>query len=123
MSLPDPGIDTINLLNTMFFEFLWDGKNDKIKRSTTFKDFSKGGINMINIKQFLIAMKITWVKRYLNENKKIYNIILSENKDIKNCFIFGSDYIKKTVNSINNPFWKNVFEHSLTFSKYVTPKS
>ena len=29
VSLPDPDTDTINLLNSMFFDFLWDGKNDK----------------------------------------------------------------------------------------------
>ena len=107
----------------MFFDFLWDGKNDKIKRTTTFKDFSKGGINMINVKQFIRAIKITWVKRYLNDNKKIYNIMLSENKDIENCFIFGTDYIEKSIKSLNNPFWKNVFEHYLFFTKHVAPKS
>ena len=50
---------------------------------------------MINIKQFIRAIKITWVKRYLMIVKKIYNIVLSENKDIENCFTFGTDYIEK----------------------------
>ena len=31
-------------INTLFFNFLWNGKGDKIKRNTMISDYSEGGL-------------------------------------------------------------------------------
>ena len=56
-------MDEINLL---FFNFLWSGKGDKIKRNTIISDYSEGGLRMIDLFSFNKALKSTWVKKYLD---------------------------------------------------------
>ena len=36
-------------INTLFFNFLWNGKGDKIKRNTMISDYSEGGLGMIDL--------------------------------------------------------------------------
>ena len=53
-------------INTLFFNFLWNGKGDKIKRNTMISDYSEGGLRMINLISFNKALKSAWVKKYLD---------------------------------------------------------
>ena len=39
-------------INNIFFNFLWDGKGDKIKRDIMISDYENGGLKMIDIKVF-----------------------------------------------------------------------
>ena len=39
-------------INRSLFNFLWDGKGDKIKRSEMINDYDKGGLKMLDIKTF-----------------------------------------------------------------------
>ena len=48
------------------FDFLWDGKGDKIKRNITISDYENGGLRMIDIKLFNKALKLSWIKKYLD---------------------------------------------------------
>ena len=57
ISLPDPSNAFINRLNDMFYKFIWNNKIDKVKRTTITRDYLKGGLKMINIGQFLKALK------------------------------------------------------------------
>ena len=53
----------IRKLNTLFFQFLWNNKPDKIKRAAICGDYSKGGLKMVNVYQFIKSFKITWIRR------------------------------------------------------------
>ena len=44
------------------YNFIWNGKNDKVKRSLLEQDFAKGGLKMIDFK--------TMVKRCKNKMDK-----------------------------------------------------
>ena len=58
--------------------FIWDGKPDKIKRSTLIQNYEKGGIKMINIENFIMSLKVTWIKKILDSynNGVLKKIIL-----------------------------------------------
>ena len=56
----------INEINSMFFNFLWDGKGDKIKRDIMISDYNNGGLRMIDIKLFNKALKSSWITKYLD---------------------------------------------------------
>ena len=73
MSLPDPHSDFLDELNKLLFAFLWNGKTDKVKRVVTFQPFEAGGLKMIDVKCFLAALKITWLRKILCDNGKITN--------------------------------------------------
>lgn len=64
-SLPNPPIDTIKRLEKIMFNFIWDGKPDKIKRDVLTRDYEQGGLKMIDIEKFILSLKVSWVKRFL----------------------------------------------------------
>ena len=53
----------IGEINNIFFNFLWDGKGDKIKRDIMISDYENGGLKMIDIKVFNRALKSGWIKK------------------------------------------------------------
>ena len=56
----------INEINSMFFNFLWNGKGDKIKRDIMISDYNNGGLKMIDINLFNKALKSSWIAKYLD---------------------------------------------------------
>ena len=49
------------------FNFLWDGKPDKINRKVIIQDYSKGGLKMIEIESYINSLKTKWIKRILDK--------------------------------------------------------
>ena len=47
----------IKQINGLFFDFLWNNKGDKIKRSTIIQNYANGGLRMIDIASFNKALK------------------------------------------------------------------
>ena len=61
-------------LNTILYKFLWNGKPDKIRKSTISLGYMQGGMKMINIHNFDEALKISWIKKLVTQpNSQWYN--------------------------------------------------
>ena len=58
--------EAIKEINSIFYNFLWNGKGDKIKRNVMINDYSQGGLKMIDILSFNKSLKATWIKKYLD---------------------------------------------------------
>ena len=108
ISLPNPSNNIINELNEMVFNFLWQHKPDKVKRETVFRNMKDGGLNMLNIRASILALKLTWIRRLVNGEGIWQNILLHRFKlDLMlNC---GYEYLNFCHKSIKNMFWKDVF--------------
>ena len=65
-SLPTPK-GVIKEINALLYYFPWGNKEDKIKRIEMINDYSKGGLKMIDIASFNQALKMKWVKSYLDD--------------------------------------------------------
>lgn len=64
IDIPDPTKDfTPGAGKKLFADFLWDGKKDKIKRKSVYRAFGQGGLKMVNIHEYLSAMKRNWLRR------------------------------------------------------------
>ena len=50
-------------LNTIVYNFLWENK-EIIKRKTLIGKFEDGGVEMIDINSYFMAIKVTWIKRF-----------------------------------------------------------
>ena len=68
-SLPTPP-DILKTINSILYDFLWDGKGDKIKRTTIINNYAKGGLKMLDIQSFNESLKLKWIQGYLNEENK-----------------------------------------------------
>ena len=49
------------------FKFIWDDKVDKIKRSLLYQDCKNGGLRLINLENFITALKAGCMKRIFDE--------------------------------------------------------
>ena len=65
--LPD---HIIKSLQNIFYIVIWNGKTDKIKRSTLIYDYSNGGLKMPHIQSFIHALKVSWIQKILDPLKQ-----------------------------------------------------
>ena len=59
VNLPDPPDDFLHELNTLLFQFLWDGKQSKLSRKIvcqSYEDGGLGGLGMVDVFTILIVM-------------------------------------------------------------------
>jgi hypothetical protein len=64
-----------NKLNSLFFNFLWDGKSEKIKRNTLIGNKEDGGLDMVDIKSHIKILKMKWVSSLNDTNEANWKLI------------------------------------------------
>ena len=57
-SLPNPPIETVRRNEKRMYEFIWDGKPEKIKRDILTMGYENGGLKLIDINKFIKALKV-----------------------------------------------------------------
>ena len=55
--LNNPPVDILKKIKFEIFNFIWDSKPDKIKRSVIMQDYKIGGLRLINTDYFIEALK------------------------------------------------------------------
>ena len=111
MALPNPPKSFFKKLETLFYQFIWNGGKDKIKRSVIIGKIEKGGLNMTHLESFCNAMKMTWIKKLHDDaNLSSWKILL-----LSILEQYGSNYIWqgncfdhcKIIRRVN-PFWRDI---------------
>ena len=64
--------DKISEIETILYEFIWNGQTDKVKRSLLIQSYEKGGQKMVNLKALITCQKLKWVKLYLNNHQCLW---------------------------------------------------
>ena len=99
----------LNATHKLIFNFLWDDKPDKVKRSSVIGDYTSGGLKMIDIYNFERSLKVSWIKRIMNQKESLWNKLFHETYKNANNFIkFGDRWCSKMLPIIKNPFWIDV---------------
>ena len=73
-TLPNPGDKILKQFNDMLFQFVWQGPIEKIKKEVLFKDYTNGGLKMINLTAFINSLKSTWIRRTIHSEKIKHNM-------------------------------------------------
>ena len=55
----------IKEFNALVFNFLWNGK-DKVIRRSTYAPYDSGGLKMINYETIVKALRLSWLKRIVD---------------------------------------------------------
>ena len=68
-SLPS-SLSYLTEIHQLLYNFRWDGRGDKIKRSVMLNEYKEGGLKMLDIQSFNYALTSKWVKKYLDDNNQ-----------------------------------------------------
>ena len=106
ISIPNPNDRILNELNTMFYDFLWEGPA-KIKQTVVVKQYCQGGLRMVNLKAFIKSMKVTWLRRLILTNSP-WQSIIKDCINFNEFFSCGTSYLQSVLHKIKNKFWTDV---------------
>ena len=114
--VPSLGKNNIKELESLIFNFLWDGKPDKVARESTKISEKLGGMRITDIKDFWSALKFSWILRSLQTVAvwpKILEVNMSENLstgvNVPNMVEFGPHKFDFLAKNMGNLFWKEIF--------------
>lgn len=62
-------------LERILFEFIWNGKRDKIKRNTIIGNFEEGGLKMPDVESYFDSLKLSWILRINTDEKANWKVI------------------------------------------------
>ena len=61
--------EIVSTVKDKMFRFLWKNKKDKIKRTSLYRDFSNGGLRMVDIELTIRSLRLAWIQRLIFGNK------------------------------------------------------
>ena len=61
--LPDPPDNFVKEVQKICFQFVWNGKQDRIARKTTINDVKSAGLNIPDIKTYFLVVKLKCIKK------------------------------------------------------------
>ena len=114
-TLSNPGQPVIDYINSILFNFLW-GNKMKIKKNVVIKQYTKGGLKMVNLQAFIEALKLTWIRRLLNTDRKWPDFIKLD-LEVEKLVGCNTEYIKKKINKMKNNFWIDVLKGFIKFNE------
>lgn len=123
----EPTKQILNDINTMFYKFLWKGKNDKIKRATVIGPKLQGGLDMIDIHVYYKSLTLKWINHLKTVNNANWKVIpyFFLNQYGNNLLIFNMklDSIKSlsTVKTKLSCFYTSLINNWIDFN--ITCKS
>ena len=86
-------MDVIKEINDILYKFVWDNNPDKIKRKVLCTSYVEGGLKMINIFNFVKALKISWVKRLIaDKNPPWYALFVESYGEPKYLTVMGGEW-------------------------------
>ena len=104
--LPKPLPMDIKKINSLFYNFIWNNKPEKIKRAIINKSHKKGGLQMIDLDKFADALQLTWVKRYFKDESSQWATLAEHYMgNQKKFFEMGPVWHQKRKDETTNPFY------------------
>ena len=113
-SIPSPSKQFISQLNQLMYSFIWDDKPHKISKRQITNNYIEGGLQMINIENYIMSQKLVWIKR-LFTSESPWVKLLASTTNVERLYNFGPLWSKYLSERTANIFWKEVFNAWYTF--------
>ena len=111
VNIPDPSDAFLKELDCMFFKFLWNSKQGKIRKNCACQSYQNGGLQMLNIYLFLSALKISWLRRIFDVESPLTKFIFCLYPELDKLQQLGGEFANTLMQLIHNPFWHDVLKH------------
>ena len=72
---------------------------------------------MINLYHFEKALKLSWIKKLINQNSQWFKLLQANHSNIEKLLIFGDQWCTQFLRTVTNRFWQNVIEDWIYFNK------
>ena len=101
-------------IDKILFDYLWNSKPAKIKRSTIIAPIGEGGMGMVDVYNIHHCSKISWIRRLFNPGNEKWKTIMLQNMKT-NLYQLNKKYKYKTDNQISEFYqqvlsaWKELF--------------
>ena len=105
LSLPSPKPDTIIQIEETFKNFLWNNKIPKFRKEILETLSNLGGLKLTNLQKFDSALKISWIKRLMNQKEGW--AIFPMQYGFGNILRYGDKYQEMVIKNTINKFWKD----------------
>ena len=109
--LPSPSKSFFYDLQVMLFKFIWNNKQDRIKRTLMFTRF-----HVPDVRLYDSSLKIKWIKRVILNDTAFWSVLLNSGRfRLLELLSTGDGSAKHCWNRLrcggaHNLFWKSVFE-------------
>ena len=136
-ALPIPRRNFMKRVKQTLFEFLWNGKVDRIKRGSLYKLCEDGGFSMIDIDLYATALKISWIRREITGCHAWGRLFDQEIAKGRFLWHRSAPSLRALASSLSNKFWievllamaqyddsldirwEDVAKHSIWYSKFT----
>ena len=86
---------------------IWNQKQNRISRKTVGKDVNDGELGLPDLKNYLLSLKLFWIRKLQNTNHKWKTIFLANYPSADNFKHLGPNFASEIIK--HNSFWKHVF--------------
>ena len=100
----------IKKFNTLFYNFIWQSKPDKIKRHILNQDYLKGGLKMIHLTNYIYSLKLSWIRRLVINDSNYKLLFENAYTSVKSLVTREVKYIEHIKNMCQNKFWTDVLQ-------------
>ena len=124
-SIPNPSEQLLKAINVSFFRFIWNNKPDKISRKQIVSSYANGGLKMVDITHFSHALKLTWIRRIMNNDcddvTHLMHAFIPTSLELE--WGKGDMYFNQLSYKMTNLFWKEFFQILTYFVRQVQSKT
>ncbi len=115
--IPSPPKKFYKEIEKILFNFVWNGKPDKIKRNVLYGEKCDGGLKLTNIECQDKALKIAWIKRLCSYDTDdvSWKDLIKSMLPTGDIIIFEGNLSDKDVvnitKNVKSSFWSDVLKH------------
>ena len=113
-SIPSPSKQFISQLNQLMCSFIWDDKPHKISKRQITNNYIEGGLQMINMENYIMSQKLVWIK-CLFTSESLWVKLLASTTNVERLYNFGPLWSKYLSERTANIFGKKYLMHGIPF--------
>ena len=117
---PNPTKEMVKQIETIFYQFIWNKKSEKVRRDDCKLPVKLGGLGMPDISKFWSSFKFSWFRRLLSTEAFWPKILLKNVSKVTNNTLtvsellqLGATKLAEISRKIQNPFWKQVLSTAM----------
>ena len=105
-ALPTPPKEYLLKIDKILIDFIWKHKHHEVNKNTLCLEYDMGGLKMIELSEFDMSLKLTWVHKAISDNFK-WSEFANEHQ-IRRLVWTGERYHSELYQRAKNHFWKSI---------------